>query len=57
MSKVVEMDSFRPHVNEWQKCHNCGAEQISTHLADAKREWWQCAKCGEMAAKATGHHA
>jgi len=50
--KVVELDSRRPHVNEMQLCHNCWKYQLSTHLADVKREWWECTHCGELAAKA-----
>jgi uncharacterized protein with PIN domain len=49
---IVELDTMRPHVNELQRCHECGAEQISTHPEKAKREWWECVKCGEMACKA-----
>lgn len=52
MGNVTELDSRRPHVNERQRCHNCGHEQISTHLADVKREWWECVKCFEYACKA-----
>ncbi len=52
MGNVTELDSKRPHVAERQRCHACGYEQISTHLADVKREWWECAKCGEIACKA-----
>lgn len=52
LENVVELDSRRPHINERQRCHECGNEQISTHLESARREWWECVKCGEMACKA-----
>lgn len=57
MSNVTDLDSRRPHVHEPQKCHNCGHEQVSVHLADARREWWECGKCGEIACKAVNPHS
>lgn len=52
MNNVTEIDSYRQHVNEFQRCENCGHEQISTHLADVVRKYWECGKCGEVACKA-----
>lgn len=48
---VTELDDYRPHVNEWQRCVDCGHRQLSTHLADTKREWWECGNCGQMSAR------
>lgn len=51
--KVTEIDSRRPHVQQPQRCVECGHEQVSVHLESVKREWWECNKCGAIACKAT----
>lgn len=49
--RPVNLDAHRPHINEWQRCVDCGNRQVSTRLADVKREWWECTKCGQMSAR------